>query len=111
MVLWLYLLNFIMIIKTNKKLSEGLIDARFDKDKLKVLHRYDVTPILKAAYEERKASIGRFNPILGDKWEKVATVPSIIFAEHPEFEHDPKALNKWLKTEEGKAYRVSNRKI
>lgn len=49
---------------------------------------------------------------LGDRWEKIATVPMTIFKDHPEFRTDQQAFMKWLRTDEyGRMYRTSGRRI
>lgn len=99
-----------MIIKTNKVFENNIVKAEFEGKNLKVLHAQNITPILEAAYEERKESIGQGRQLIGDKMERIATVPSIVFAEHPEFLHDDKAFRKWLKGD-GACYRTSTRSI
>ncbi len=101
-----------MLITTHKNFGEGLIAAKFDGDKLVARHVQNVTPIMEACYKERIANMGSNLPVLGDVWEKIASVPHIVFAEHPEFLHDGKALLKWLREdEEGRMYRTSTRNI
>ena len=99
-----------MIIKSNKKIEDGLIKAEFEGKKLKTLHAQNITPILEATYQERQESIGQSRQLIGDKMERIACVPTIVFAEHPEFIHDDKAFRKWLRNE-GAVYRTSTRSI
>lgn len=99
-----------MIIKSHKKIADGLLKAEFEGDYLKATHIQNLTPILEEAYLERQAGIGEGRKLIGDGMERIASVPDIVFAEHPEFWHDMKALKKWLKGE-GKAYRTSTRSI
>lgn len=99
-----------MIIKTHKKIANGLVAAKFEGDKLKALHVQNVTPVMEEAYLDRQANIGQGRKLIGDKMERVASIPDIVFAEHPEFWKDMKALKKYLRGE-GKVYRTSTRQI
>lgn len=99
-----------MIIKSHKKIPNGIINAEFEGKYLKARHIQNVTPIMEAAYQERQESMGKGRQLIGDRMERIACVPTIIFAEHPEFSHDEKALRKWLKNE-GSCYRTSMRQI
>lgn len=99
-----------MIIKSHKKVSDGILEARFEGELLKTTHIQNVTPVMEEAYLERQAGIGEGRKLIGNGIERIACVPDIVFAEHPEFLHDMKALKKWLKGE-GKIYRTSTRSI
>ena len=103
--------KLIMIIKSKKKIEDGLIKAEFEGNYLKATHIQNLTPVMEEAYNERQASIGEGRKLIGDRLERIACIPSIIFAEHPEFIHDEKALRKWLRSDEGKVYRTSTRSI
>lgn len=99
-----------MIIKTHKKIADGIIGAEFEGNNLKVRHIQNITPVMEEAYLERQAGIGEGRKLIGDQMERVACIPDIVFAEHPEFMKDMKALKKWLKGE-GSVYRTSTRQI
>lgn len=88
-----------------------MVKADFEDNQLKTLHIQNVTPIMEAAYAERQANIGEGRRLIGDGMERIACVPTAVFAEHPEFMSDMKALRKWLKSDEGKVYRTSTRQI
>lgn len=101
-----------MIIRTHKRYTHGLNDVAFKGDKVKFLQIENVTPIMKEAYQARMQGDNEHS--FGKSFEKIATVPSIVFVEHPEFLQDNKALIKWLKNsnpEGGKCYRTSTRAI
>lgn len=100
-----------MIIKSNKKIEDGMIKTAFEGDYLKVTHIQNVTPILEAAWEARQAMIGASRRIIGDGMEHIAYIPESVMAEHPEFWRDPEAMRKWLKSDEGQYYRTSTRSI
>ena len=99
-----------MIIKSHKKIADGLLKAEFEGNKLKATHIQNLTPVMEEAYAERQAGIGEGSKLIGDGMERVACIPDIVFVEHPEFWRDMKALKKWLKNE-GAVYRTSTRQI
>jgi hypothetical protein len=96
------------IIKSARPLP-SLLSAKVEDDNFHFVHTQNVEPILESCHEQRKENDPRqFNL---NEWEKIATIPEIEYLKHPEWNHDPEALTKWLKSDEGKQYRVSRRRI
>jgi len=80
-----------------------LHDHRVEKDKEIFTHIQDNRPILKACAEERKEYDKSFKR---DRIaRKIASIPSLVFFNHPEFHDDDKALRRWLDNE-GRGYRT-----
>lgn len=91
-----------MIIRTKENLPTGLVGVQNVDDKVIFTHRANITPHLQEAYELRQQDNNGFTK---DKSRQhIAHIPAHIFAQHPEFTHDPNLIVKWLRTEEGAPY-------
>lgn len=87
-----------MIIKDTDAPDRGVIDATFEGDNLKVTHVQDVDPILKdLQLRKLEQNEGGFSDDRSMRF--LGTVPMSVFALHPEFLHDTKALVKWMETD------------
>lgn len=89
-----------MIIKSKSE----LIDRKIEGDREVFIHMSDNREIIKQCAEERKNydkmyKRGRFA-------RKIASIPALVFFNHPEFHDDEKALRRWLQTDEGRMYRT-----
>lgn len=85
----------------NLKKTE-VLHAKFEGDKIKVLHGEDTTPIQWQAHLDREFGNNGFTD--GKQFRKIASIPETVMAEHPEFQYDRHALNMWLENE-GAAFR------
>ena len=91
-----------MIIK-----DHDLVDVEYDKDQFKFTHAQYLPPTWKEVAELKmnQASDG----FSQERTQRhIGRIPAMIFLKHPEWSHDPSLIEKWLKTEEGKRYQVSN---
>ena len=101
-----------MIIKSRiEPLPEGygILDARYDGDNLLLKHAEHIDPILKEAAMLRDFSDNGFTK--DRNFRQIGTVPGIEFVRHPEWNHDPGLIRKWLMTEEGRPYRTVTKGI
>lgn len=85
-----------------------LHDIEAEKDKLKFLHVQNVAPVMAEVADIRKNSDRGFTQ--GRTLQHVGKIPDAIFFAHPEFygEDGPDNMIKWLKTEEGRPYRITD---
>jgi hypothetical protein len=84
-----------MIIKDDTAFDRGIQDVRFEDDQLIVDHVQDLDPIyadLKLRKENQHE--GGFSKNRNQRF--IGTVPMSVFALHPEFLTDTKALMNWL---------------
>lgn len=80
-----------------------LVDHKLVNDKEIFTHMSDNRELQKQCYEERREYDKSYRK---DRWaRKIASVPALVFFNHPEFHNDEKALRRWLQTEEGRMYR------
>jgi len=92
------------IIKSRKKLIEGLADVEFSEEHIKSTHVENVTPIFSANHKERE-SFG--NGWTGDRnMRRIARIPVLVAVEaeknHPGFLRDEYMMRKFLQTDTGK---------
>ena len=92
------------------KADSEIIDAEETADHLIVTHGQDIGDHLQMCHQLREHDTQ--NGISGLRhFQHVASLPDIVAMmlekEKPEVMRDAKALSKWLKTDEGKLFRVS----
>jgi len=80
-----------------------IIKADFSGDNMIVVHGQETYDIQEEAHLIRKYSDNGFTE--GRTMRHIARIPELVFAQHPEFNYDTKALMDWLKNE-GSCYRT-----
>lgn len=85
-----------------------LHDIAADKDNMVFTHVQDTTPILREVAFLRNNSDRGFTQ--GRTLQHVGKIPDAIYFSHPEFygEGGAEAMMKWLKSEEGRPYRITD---
>jgi hypothetical protein len=86
------------MIFLDKDFDKGTVDARFEGDDLVVTNAQDLDPILEDLQLRRlEQNEGGFSKERTMRF--MGTVPTSVFALHPEFLHDTDALVTWLETD------------
>ncbi len=95
-----------MLFRSNKPIKDGLLEAKYQGDNFKIVHVQNVDHV---ALEAKKMRDNLINKGWGPEkeWKLIGHIPAIEYLNHPEWEHDPKAIVKWLKTEYGSRYLIS----
>lgn len=93
-----------MIIRSNK-VQEGLIQKDTKGDQFIFTHAQCVDPAMERAESLRQSTNRGWNQTKTMKL--VASIPVIEFLRHPEWNSDPNALKRWLSSDYGRLFKVS----
>ena len=101
-----------MIIRT-KTPGVGILDMDFKtryhkghrRDTLETQYIQNVEPIQAKVAMLKKETDRGFT--VDRTMQHIASIPMLIWVQHPEFVHDQKAVERWLRTEEGAPYRIA----
>jgi len=82
-------------------MDEGIWSARIDGDECRIFHAQKTDDIDLQNHIERES--GNNGWTIDRSMRKIASIPALEFAKHPEFTQDEATLKKWLK-KEGRRY-------
>jgi hypothetical protein len=98
---------FTMIFRSNKAIRDGLISAQAGSGKFKFVHVQNVDNVAQEASDIRHSvNAGGWSD--DKEWKWVGHIPVITMLNHPEWNNDREAMLKWLNTEFGSRYKISN---
>ena len=86
-----------------------ILRAKYEGEKFKIQHGELIQPIEADVQDIREHTDNGWTD--EKNFRQIASIPSLVFMEHPEFLHDDLALRRWLKTEEGRRYRTVRKGI
>jgi len=95
-----------MLFKAKFKKSHGLLDVGYEKDKFIFRHVQNVDVIKRRVQRIKHGNEKGWST--GKEFKMIASVPELEFLKHPEWATDEKALYRWLNSDEGRDYKVSN---
>ena len=94
-----------MIVRSNK-LKDGLNEAKYEGDHAIFLHAQRINPVVERAAILRKETDKGWSH---DKsFKLVATIPILDALTHPEWDYDSEALFRWLRTDYGQLFKISD---
>ena len=95
-----------MLFRSNKAIADGLIEQEYKGDKFVFTHAQKIDPVLNRVELLRKNTDKGWTQ--QKEFKLIASVPTIEYLNHPEWYHDDAAFVKWLNTDYGSQFKVSN---
>ena len=96
-----------MIVRSNK-IFDGLISTDYKGGKFTFTHAQNIDDSARIASDLRKATDETKGWSKSKEFKLIASIPMLEYVKHPEWVEDRKALLKWLKTDYGSLFKVSN---
>ena len=79
-----------------------ILRAKYEGEKFKIQHGELIQPIQEDAQIIKEHTDNGWTD--ERNFRQIASIPSLVFMQHPEFLHDDIALRRWLRSEEGSRY-------